>query len=1653
MEEHENDDSIDSDLSLGNSSDDNRKTVVLNFNANIFKKEVSPLLKRDVQDDQSQINNNSFVNTIEKVRPPENEIKESSNKSIFPASDCKRNTISNKNTSNFSEEDSSIKKMKGYFNRSASFRIKHKMRFSKEEATNSSINSTTINLEDNYKSNHNPQTLNLNNLSEDKLEGEEKNSAKKEEKVTHSYRKYNSEVMSATLTKFNLEEKEVFIYKKLHPEHHEDIGVNFSSIQEVDKSMEQTFRGDDFIKNIEIISETKTENKQSDQHLQKIEKLQEDLLNTDQNKSELLDEKDDEELEDDVGSLSKSSSPLHEDSEDFDRYSITETPRVEMTERKFQLDKEENKNIASISHGSNLPSPEKSIVNNLTPLSGEPKLVVNTATTSNSEQTIINNNYNININLSKNDVDEDTELILRRISSKLRFNSNTNKENISVQEQNVKNEFKTENPRGSGIVKRLNLTNLNEIKNNEINGKIVKHPVIEERVDKIEYNSSSKAEELKRRIRSSIIDKLMHENSYAEEESQTEDNPIEENLSEEVESSQSDNSEEKSKSYSSYEQSEYDSEVNDSIVDLNDGDFNGSFLKEMLIETNRQYIKDKVSSEDKIKEAASITLFDIVYLKIKAINIYSFLRIQCFNKLKIKNYKIPLLNCFKIANFRRIENLRNNLRKFKRIKEDCKKAEENKGMDILRNLISELGIEKNFEKLENHLDLAKILNVKIKEYLKKNDKSSEFRSVSCINLEFKGIIKEKQSITDERNNEIQKIPAVPGSEKRAIPNVPSVPGIPFHVIPQVPQLPNSNIPSVPSVPGISIQSVPKVPNSNIPSVPSLPGVSIPPVPQINNNSIPSVPSVPQSNSNIPIVPGGIPSVPGVQNIPSIPSIPGIPKVPGVPQVPGVPNIPSVPGVPSIPGVPQVPGISNIPNIPGVTKVPGVPSIPGVPQVPGIPNIPSIPGVPKVPGLPSIPGVPGLPKPPSVPGVPGIPSIPGVPGIPGLQRPPVPGVPGAPSIPGIPGMPRPPMPGVPSLPGVPGLPRMPGVPSMPGVPGLPRMPGAPSIPGLVRPGVPGMPGFPMGMPMQSGPVVIIPKPPKDTNPKKIFWNMIPKNKLQPTFWIKEKLDAKVDYENLCKYFCEPKKKAEDKKPGADAKQETTAPVNTVVKILDDKRLMNLAIALSKVAITNDNLKDALENFEEEKLTLEMIDKIISLAPNSEEIEKLRDYKGDINVLSNGERFCMALMNVNRFLSRLECIKYKKMIDAEKEEILNKIKVLREGIISIKGSKNFKNVLKCILVIGNYLNSDTAKGNAQGVSVNTLAMLEGVKGIGKEKYTLLDFLVINIKAKEPSLINFYKDFSNLEEVLAVDISDIESKIKEFENGLKKLKKEKDSLEKEKDKSLVAKFSAFVNDLELLACDKFDEIMTAQDSLTKEISDTIEFFGEEVKQFKIGDFLKLINDFVENFKKTATKLSAEEAKQLKKQIKEDKNKKEETKNKHNKELEKIRKTAVKKTLARKSNYKNFSHLINKEKLREIVKAEEAALANEINTSLSPNLVPKVEKVTDKSEKHKIMIGKPEEIDKLSKSPIQMNKKMISLENHIIPVLIKETKERVTKARLTKARVTKFKKPSFDDNSDSCGDEEIETDFLKINKPLNSNNNLSKMNQSKNNYIVIFF
>lgn len=103
--------------------------------------------------------------------------------------------------------------------------------------------------------------------------------------------------------------------------------------------------------------------------------------------------------------------------------------------------------------------------------------------------------------------------------------------------------------------------------------------------------------------------------------------------------------------------------------------------------------------------------------------------------------------------------------------------------------------------------------------------------------------------------------------------------------------------------------------------------------------------------------------------------------------------------------------------------------------------------------------------------------------------------------------------------------------------------------------------------------------------------------------------------------------------------------------------------------------------------------------------------------------------------------------------------------------------------------------------------------------------------------------------MDYEDIQAKIKEFENWLKKIRKEHEGLEKAEqlDGIFKKRFLSFLNELELISCTHYDDILSEKDSLAETIKRTCLVFGENPTKFKIEQFFACFDAFISKFKAT--------------------------------------------------------------------------------------------------------------------------------------------------------------------------------------------------------------
>ena len=423
--------------------------------------------------------------------------------------------------------------------------------------------------------------------------------------------------------------------------------------------------------------------------------------------------------------------------------------------------------------------------------------------------------------------------------------------------------------------------------------------------------------------------------------------------------------------------------------------------------------------------------------------------------------------------------------------------------------------------------------------------------------------------------------------------------------------------------------------------------------------------------------------------------------------------------------------------------------------------------------------------------------------------------------------------------------------MPNIPKIPGIPGIPNIPGLIQPQI------------EKKELFII--PPSDLETKKINLLQINKNKLQFTFW-NNKLEkkAKIDYEMLLKHFAEPKKK-DIKVSTKDLKM-----TEDKVKVLDDKKLMNLGIGLAKVQLNNNDLKNILTNIDYKRISVEIIDQLMPLLPSKEDTDAFKRFDGDVNTLSSGEIFTKILIDIPKHKELLEFIKIQLNLNNDIQEIIRKINMLSECFDCLNSSNQFQRLLIIILDISNYLNHGSRFGNIQGFSISSLSNLETVKSFTNKTFNFYDFLIENLKQNEPILLNFHKDI-----LLRIDIDyeDIKSNITSVESLLKKIRKEKLEQEELKEKTeFNSLFISFLSNLEIDLCSKIDQIVFLKTKLDEKINSFCLLYGEDQSKIKIDAVFKIIINFVSKFKECCNKHLKQESdlnkKEKAKKTKNDKN-----------------------------------------------------------------------------------------------------------------------------------------------------------------------------------------
>ncbi|KAJ6572601.1 hypothetical protein B0H10DRAFT_2106751 [Mycena sp. CBHHK59/15] len=301
---------------------------------------------------------------------------------------------------------------------------------------------------------------------------------------------------------------------------------------------------------------------------------------------------------------------------------------------------------------------------------------------------------------------------------------------------------------------------------------------------------------------------------------------------------------------------------------------------------------------------------------------------------------------------------------------------------------------------------------------------------------------------------------------------------------------------------------------------------------------------------------------------------------------------------------------------------------------------------------------------------------------------------------------------------------------------------------------------------------------------------------------------------------------------------------VTTLLDITRANNIAIMLSRIKMGFPDIKKALLDLDDEKLSVDDLKAISKQLPTLEEVGRIQDFD-DLTKLAKADQYFGQIMTIPRLSERLDCMLYRRKLDLDIEETRPELNILRNASHELRSSSKFKQVLQAVLAVGNALNGSSFRGGARGFQLEALLKMKETKTArgGTDCPTLLHYLARVLMRTDPSLTTFINDLPHLEAAARVSVQTITQSVNALVAGLGQVK---DEIAQLKSMRGVPANDQFIRVMQPFLAEVGPSVIALKNmgnSLDGELRSLLSYYGENPDSSeapKPEDFFGLISSF---------------------------------------------------------------------------------------------------------------------------------------------------------------------------------------------------------------------
>eukprot|EP01006_Ploeotia_vitrea_P000566 TRINITY_DN103275_c0_g1_i1.p1 TRINITY_DN103275_c0_g1~~TRINITY_DN103275_c0_g1_i1.p1 ORF type:complete len:764 (+),score=113.93 TRINITY_DN103275_c0_g1_i1:70-2361(+) len=414
---------------------------------------------------------------------------------------------------------------------------------------------------------------------------------------------------------------------------------------------------------------------------------------------------------------------------------------------------------------------------------------------------------------------------------------------------------------------------------------------------------------------------------------------------------------------------------------------------------------------------------------------------------------------------------------------------------------------------------------------------------------------------------------------------------------------------------------------------------------------------------------------------------------------------------------------------------------------------------------------------------------------------------------------------------------------------PPPPPPPGAPGARGPGIPPPPPPPPPPGAGGAPKFV-------SKTRCIFWEKLKPDVLHSSVWIRkalhqdsDKIVTDADKDKLEELFPKkaPKKKEEKKK-----KQDATT-------LFDRTREQNVGIVLSYLKMPLTDLRDALLQLDEKKITIDIVDALQSVLPTAEEVKIVLEFKEthaeEVSKLSTACQFYLMTTTISRVGIRLQVWATKERFKETLAQIYEDLEALNTACTDLRDCDKLHQFLRTTLAVGNFLNLGSNHGNAHGFRIGDLEKLQRMKTTDGES-NLLIYLVDFLANSTPEVLLFPDSLKSVHKACVINLGETKQQLDGLHNNLHMMADELNLRESEKARGdQVVAIDCFSDKIAPWYNDNKGALVSATEAYNKTsvaLKELAAFYGESPALFEAPSFFQNITSFVKQVQRvSASKL----------------------------------------------------------------------------------------------------------------------------------------------------------------------------------------------------------